>query len=66
LPVLFPVRLPLRFETLFCLFELFTNVLLLFMFISLLLPQPLLQHQPPPQAAPIAIPTPKDIAIPAA
>jgi hypothetical protein len=53
-------------ETLFCLFELFTNVLLLFMLISLLLPQPLLQHQPPPQAAPIAIPTPKEIAMPAA
>jgi hypothetical protein len=51
---------------LFCLFELFTKLLLLFMVMSLLPPQPLLQHQPPPQAAPIAIPTPKEIAMPAA
>jgi hypothetical protein len=64
--LLLPVRLPLLLEILFCLFELLTKVLLLFMLILLLLPQPLLQHQPPPQAAPIAIPTPKEIAMPAA
>jgi hypothetical protein len=51
---------------LFCLLELFTNVLLLLMLIELLLPQPLLQHHPPPQAAPTIIPTPKEIAMPAA
>lgn len=64
--LLLPVRLPLRLEILFCLLELFTNALLLLMFTVLLLPQPLLQHQPPPQAAPMAIPTPKEIAMPAA
>ena len=63
---LLPVRLPLRFETLFCRLELFTNVLLLFIFTVLLLPHPELQHHPPPQAAPMAIPTPKEMAIPAA
>jgi len=50
----------------FCLFELFTKVLLLLMFMLLLPPQPLLQHQPPPMAAPTIIPTPKEMAAPAA
>src|SRR6267142_706656 len=64
LPVRFPVRLPVLL--IFCLFELFTKLLLLFMLILLLPPYPLLQHQPPPMAAPTIIPTPNETAMPAA
>jgi hypothetical protein len=42
------------------------KLLLLLMLMVLLPPQPQPQPQPPLQNAPIAIPTPKEIAIPAA
>jgi hypothetical protein len=47
-------------------FELRLKLLLLLMVMSLLPPQPQPQPQPPPQAAPIIMPTPKEMASPAA
>jgi hypothetical protein len=47
-------------------FELRLKLLLLLMVMSLFPPQPQPQPQPPPQAAPIIMPTPKEIAMPAA
>ena len=47
-------------------FELRLKLLLLLMVILLLPPQPQPQPHPPPQAAPIIMPTPKEIANPAA
>jgi len=47
-------------------FEFRLKLLLLLMLMLLLPPQPQPQPQPPPQAAPIIMPTPKEIASPAA
>jgi hypothetical protein len=47
-------------------FVLRLKLLLLLIVMSLFPPQPQPQPQPPPHAAPIARPTPKEIAMPAA
>src|SRR5437773_3930654 len=57
---------PMLFRLLLPMLELRLKLLLLLMLMSLLPPQPQPQPQPPPQAAPIIMPTPKEIAIPAA